>query len=114
MITLTLNQQEHLRILNRRRQKLFAKETESGWFSTRKHYGHEKPIVRNLHADGSSNDPTKYRFEYIITSQLYEGTMKEIARLSKRNGWHKGSFNGTILVHRIGSKRSLLRFLGKA
>lgn len=97
---------------NLRRQQLFLKE--SGWFSTRIHYGHERPIVRNLHANGSSNDPTKYLFEYIITGEIYKGTMKEIARMSKQRGWHKGSFNGTILVHRIGRKRSLLRFLGKA
>ena len=89
------------------------REYPSGWFSLGEHFGSTKPIVRNYYAEGSFNDPQIYTFQHIITEELLNGTMKEIARLSKANGWHKGSFCGTQLVDGTRRKRSLLKYLGK-
>jgi hypothetical protein len=103
-------------VLSENLRRIRAWKKSSGYFELNERKIDESFIgkghTKNMYAPGSFRDDTKYRFIHTVTSEVYEGTMRQIAQLSSRNKWHQGSWCGTQLVQRIGSKRSLLQYLG--
>ena len=70
--------------------------------------------TKDMNAPGSFRDKTKYRFEQIVTGEIFILTMKEMARISSANRWHQATWGGTQMVEGKRKKRGIIRFLGVA
>ena len=70
--------------------------------------------TKNMYAPGSFKDKTKYRFEQIVTGEIFTLTMREMAIVSSSHKWHKATWGGTQMVNGMRKKRGIIRFLGVA
>ena len=103
-------------ILNENLRRVLGLKKDAGYFEIQGRQFEsyiDKGFTKDMYAKGSFNDERKYMFQHNVTDEIFVGTMKTIATISLKNGWHKGSWCGTQLVKRLGSQRSLLTFLGE-
>jgi len=103
-------------ILNENLRRVLGLKKDAGYFEIQARQFEsyiDKGFTKNMYAKGSFKDNTRYLFKHNVTDEIFVGTMKTIADISLKNGWHKGSWCGTQLVKRLGSQRSLLTFLGE-
>ncbi len=103
-------------ILNENLRRVLGFKKDSGYFEIEDRQFESfisNGFTKDMNAKGSFRDNTKYMFKHNVTDEIFVGTMKTIATISLKNGWHQGSWCGTQLVKRLGSQRSLLTFLGE-